>query len=38
MLAGEIYDAGDHELITRWHLAKRLMKEYNQADTTDKDC
>ncbi len=36
MLAGEMYDAGDEELITRWHLAKKLMKEYNQADTTDK--
>jgi maltose O-acetyltransferase len=36
MLAGEIYDAGDKELITRWHLAKRLMKEYNETDTKDK--
>lgn len=36
MLAGEIYDAGDKELITRWHKAKALMKEYAQANTTDK--
>jgi len=36
MLAGEFYDAGDTELITRWHLAKKLMKEYFLADTTDK--
>lgn len=37
MLAGELYDAGDKELITRWHLAKRLMKEYNQTDSTNKE-
>lgn len=36
MLAGESYFPGDKELITRWHLAKKLMKEYNQADTTDE--
>lgn len=37
MLAGEIYDCGDHELITRWHKAKQLMKAYNNTDTTDRD-
>lgn len=37
MLAGEYYNAGDEELITRWHLAKKLMKEYYLADTTDKE-
>ena len=37
MLAGEYYDAADKELITRWHLAKKLMKDYYLADTTDKD-
>lgn len=37
MLAGEIYNAGDKELITRWHLAKKLMREYSQTDTTDKE-
>lgn len=36
MLAGEYYDASDKELITRWHFAKKIMKEYNQADTTDR--
>jgi len=36
MLAGEMYDAGDSELITRWHLAKKLMMEYNQTDSTNK--
>ena len=28
MLAGESYDCGDKELITRWHLAKKLAKQY----------
>jgi len=37
MLAGEIYDAGDKELITRSHLAKKLMREYNKADTTNPE-
>ena len=36
MLAGEMYDASDNELLTRWHLAKKLTKEYFLADTTDK--
>ncbi|NDV60408.1 sugar O-acetyltransferase [Bacteroides sp. 519] len=36
MLAGELYDAGDKELITRWHLAKKLMKEYYAADTSNR--
>lgn len=35
MLAGELYDCGDKELLERWHKAKRLQKEYNQADSTD---
>lgn len=35
MLAGEFYDCADRELITRWHLAKRLQKEYEQTDTTN---
>ena len=29
MLSGEIYDCADIELITRWHLAKRLQQQYN---------
>lgn len=36
MLAGELYDCGDKELLERWHKAKRLQKEYNQTDTTDR--
>jgi len=37
MLAGVIYDCGDPELISRWHLAKQLLKEYNQTDTTNEE-
>jgi Acetyltransferase (isoleucine patch superfamily) len=37
MLAGELYNAGDAELIARWHLAKKLTKEYNNADTEDRE-
>lgn len=37
MLAGEIYDCGDPELQARWHLAKRLTLQYNQADTRDRE-
>lgn len=37
MLAGEVYDPGDPELLKRWHRAKKLMKEYNQADSTDRE-
>ena len=37
MLAGEYYDAGDKELIARWHLAKKLTQEYNRADSTDRE-
>ncbi len=33
MLAGEIYDFTDPELIARWHLAKELTSKYNQLDT-----
>lgn len=37
MLAGENYNGGDSELIERWHLAKKLTKEYNQADSKDRE-
>ena len=30
MLAGELYDCGDQELIERWHKAKNLVREYNR--------
>lgn len=37
MLAGEVYDPGDLELITRWHEAKHLQRLYAQADTRDRE-
>lgn len=35
MLAGEFYNCGDEELITRWHLAKDLVRTYNQIPSED---
>ncbi len=35
MLAGQLYDCGDAELLTQWHKAKNLVREYNQMDSTD---
>lgn len=35
MLAGELYDCGDAELLTQWHLAKDLMREYNCTRSDD---
>lgn len=37
MLAGEIYDCADAELIERWHLAKRLQQKYNAMDSRDRE-
>ncbi len=37
MLAGEVYNPGDEALITRWHLAKQLLQQYNTASTLDKN-
>ncbi len=37
MLAGEPYDCGDKELITRWHKAKQLQKEYNNTPSDDAE-
>ena len=33
MLAGELYDCGDQELIERWHKAKNLVREYNRINS-----
>ena len=30
MLAGELYDYGDAELLSQWHKAKDLIRDYNQ--------
>lgn len=35
MLAGEIYDCADTELLNRWHKAKQLQLEYNNTNSTD---
>lgn len=36
MLAGEIYDCADNELMSRWHFfAKKLQQEYNNTASTD---
>lgn len=37
MLAGELYDCADPELLERWHLAKRLMQQYNATDSRDRE-
>lgn len=40
MLAGELYDCGDPELLDRWHKAKDLAAAYNRtasADLAEKD-
>lgn len=37
MLAGELYDCGDAELLSQWHKAKDLIRDYNQADSADAD-
>ena len=40
MLAGELYDCGDEELLTQWHKAKDLVRAYNHtasADTREKE-
>lgn len=34
MLAGQLYNPGSEELLKIWHKAKRLLKEYNNTDTT----
>ena len=35
MLAGQLYDCGDPELLAQWHRAKDLVRDYNQADSAD---
>lgn len=35
MLAGELYDCGDPELLKQWHKAKGLIREYNQTASAD---
>ncbi|MEG0166023.1 sugar O-acetyltransferase [Anaerorhabdus sp.] len=35
MLAGLLYEPNDAELLTRWHKAKDLARDYNQCDSLD---
>ena len=35
MLAGEMYDCGDPELLERWHTAKNLVLAYNNTASED---
>lgn len=35
MQAGELYDCGDVELLTQWHKAKDLARDYNNIDSAD---
>lgn len=35
MLAGKLYDCGDWELLTQWHKAKDLARDYNLCDSKD---
>ena len=37
MLAGELYDCGDKELLAQWHKAKNLTRDYNQTSSEDLD-
>ena len=37
MLAGEIYDCGDAELLAQWHKAKNLVRDYNRLDSEDTE-
>lgn len=37
MLAGELYDCGDKELLDQWHKAKNLIRDYNQTNSEDLD-
>lgn len=36
MLAGELYDCGDEELMELWHKGKNLAREFNTLDYGDK--
>jgi maltose O-acetyltransferase len=36
MLAGELYDCGDPELMELWTRGKNLMQQYNSLDYSDK--
>lgn len=35
MLAGELYDGGDAELLNQWHKAKDLIRDYNSTESAN---
>ena len=35
MLAGQLYDCGDPELLSQWHKAKDLVRNYNQINSAE---
>lgn len=35
MLAGQLYDCGDVELLSQWHKAKDLVRDYNHIDSAN---
>lgn len=35
MLAGQLYDCGDAELLAQWHKAKDLVRDYNLTDSAN---
>lgn len=35
MLAGYLYDCGDAQLLSQWHKAKDLIRDYNQTDSAN---
>ena len=37
MLAGQLYDCGDPELLNQWHKAKDLVREYNHTSSADAE-
>ncbi len=37
MLAGQLYDCGDKELLKQWHKAKNLTREYNNLNSEDTE-
>ena len=37
MLAGQLYDCGDPELLSQWHKAKDLVRDYNRTDSADTE-
>lgn len=37
MLAGLLYDCGDEELLTQWHKAKDLARDYNSTNSSDTE-